>query len=153
MTGRNGWDAEVTIRRPLREELPVVRRGQQGVRLGGVVHADTDEPAVAVGILVHGLGLVDHLLVDLEHLAGERRDDVRDGFHGLDFAVRRVPRDPRAFLRRLEVHELAERVRGEPGDPERRLVAVDPRPVVLAVVAQIVGIALSAATSCLLSLV
>ena len=53
-----------------------------------------------------------------------------------------VLRDRRAHLRRLVVDELAERVLREPGDAEHRLVAVDPRPVVLAVVLQVVGIAL-----------
>src|SRR2546423_7963775 len=40
------------------------------------------------------------------------------------------------------MHELAERVLGEPGDPEQSLVAVDTGPVVLAVVFQVVGIRL-----------
>ena len=43
---------------------------------------------------------------------------------------------------RLVVDELAERVLREPRDPERRLVALDPRPVVLGVVPQLVGVAL-----------
>ena len=98
------------------------------------------------GILVHGLGRVDHGLVHLEHLARERRDQVGHGLHRLDLAVRRVVRDRVADGRRLVVDELAERVLGEPGDAERRLVALDPGPVVLGVVQQIVGVALGAAT-------
>ena len=47
-------------------------------------------------------------------------------------------RDLGALLGRLEVDELAERVLREPGDAERRLVALDARPVVLGVVLQLV---------------
>ena len=47
-----------------------------------------------------------------------------------------------AGLRRLVVDELAERVLREPRDAERRLVAVDARPVVLGVVAKVVRVAL-----------
>ena len=85
----------------------------------GVAQADADEPALAVRILVHGLRLVDDLLVDLEHLARERRDQVRDRLHRLDLAVGRALRDLGALLGRLEVDELAERVLREPGDAER----------------------------------
>ena len=110
---------------------------------------DADEPAVAVRILVDRLGRVDRRLVHLEHLAGERRDHVGDRLHRLDLAVRRVLRHVRALRRRLEVDELAERVLREPGDPEHRLVAVDARPVVLAVVLQVVGIRLRSGHSAL----
>ena len=96
----------------------------------------------AVRVLVDDLGLVDGLLVDLEHLAGERRDDVRDGLDRLDLAARLTLTHGRTDFWRLEVDELAERVLRVPGDAERRLVAVDARPVVLAVVPEIVGIAL-----------
>jgi hypothetical protein len=81
-------------------------------------------------------------LVDLEDLAGERRDHVGDGLHRLDLARRAVLRHRRADLGRLEVDELPERVLREPRDPERRLVTLDARPVVLRVVPEIVGIAL-----------
>ena len=100
------------------------------------------EPALAVGIVVDGLGRVDDLLVDLEHLAGERRDQVGDGLHRLDLAVRAVLRDVGAVVRRLVVDELAERVLREPRDAEDRLVALDARPVVLGVVLEVVGVRL-----------
>ena len=87
-------------------------------------------------------GAFDHGLVDGDDLAGERCDQVGDRLHGLDLAVRLVLRDLRALLGRLEVDEVAERVGGEPRDPERRLVALDARPVVLGVVAQVGGVAL-----------
>ena len=68
--------------------------------------------------------------------------DVRDGLDRLDLGIRLILRHGRADLGRLEVDELAERVLGVPGDPEHRLLAVDPGPVVLGVVAEVVGIAL-----------
>ena len=86
-------------------------------------HANPDEPALPVGIVVDGLRLVDGLLVDLQDLAREGRDDVGDGLHRLHLAVRDVLRDRRSDFRRLVVHELAEGILGEPRDPERRLVA------------------------------
>src|SRR5919204_2429005 len=61
------------------EDLLVRRRIEQGVDLARVAQADANEPALAIGILVHGLGRVDHLLVDLDHLARERCDQLRDG--------------------------------------------------------------------------
>src|SRR5207249_54804 len=54
-----------------------------------------------------------------------------------------VARHGGRLLRRLEVHELAERVLREPRDSERRLFAVDARPVVFGVVPQVVGVGLS----------
>ena len=113
------------------DELLVRLDVEQRVDLGGVGETDPDEPALAVGVLVHGLGRVDDLLVHLEDLARERRDHVRDGLDRLDLAVRGVLRRRTAVGRRLEVDELAESVLREPGHAESRLVALDSRPVVL----------------------
>src|SRR3954469_23606188 len=98
----------------LREQLLVGAGVEERVDLRRVREPDADEPALAVGVVVDRLGRVDDLLVDLEHLAGERRDHVRDGLDRLDLAVGRVPGDLLALLRRLEVDELAERVLREP---------------------------------------
>src|SRR5436309_477171 len=76
------------------------------------------DPALAVGVLVDGLGGVDDLVIHLEHLAGERSDHVGHGLDGLDLAVGGAGRDGGALGRLLVVHELAERVLREPGDPE-----------------------------------
>ena len=122
---------------------------EQRVDLGRVGEADAHEPAGAVRVLVDRLGRVERRLVHLEHLAGERRDHVGDRLHRLDLAVRRVLRHVRALRRRLEVDELAERVLREPRDPEHGLVAVDARPVVLAVVLQLLGIRLRSSHSAL----
>ncbi len=59
----------------------------QRVGLGRVARADLDHPAVAVGVLVDRLGLVAQRLVDLDDLAGQRRDDVGDGLDRLDLGV------------------------------------------------------------------
>ena len=101
------------------------------------------------GILVHGLRRVDHLLVHVDHLAGERRDQLGDGLDRLHFAVRRVLRHGGARLRRLVVDELPERVDGEPRHAQHRLVALDARPVVLGVVLQVFRVRLSCGHSTL----
>src|SRR5581483_8788518 len=113
-----------------RENLLVGLDVEQAVGLVRLRQPDPDQPARAVGVLVHGLGRVDDLLVDLEHLARERRDHIGDGLDRLDLAVRLVLRHRRPGLGRLEVDELAERVGGEPGDAEHGLVALEPGPVV-----------------------
>src|SRR5947199_2611330 len=110
------------------------------VDLRRIGHADADEPAVAVRVLVHGLRLVDRLLIHVEHLSGERRDDVRDRLHRLDLPVGLVLGEVRSCLGRLEVDELAERVLREPGDSEDGLVALAPGPVVLGVVLPVGGV-------------
>ena len=74
-------------------------------------------------------------------LAGERRDHLAHRLDGLHFAVALAPGERRPCLRRLEMDDLAERVLRVPGDPERGLVAVDSCPVVLGVVAKVVGVA------------
>src|SRR3954465_12758548 len=125
------------------EQLPVRGGVQKGFGLGRVAQPDLDQPALAVRILVDGLGRFHDLLVDLDHLAGNRRDHFRDGFDGLDLAVARILRDRRTLLRRLVVDELAERVLSEPRDPESCLVPLDAHPVVFLVVLELVGVALS----------
>ena len=60
--------------------------------LGRIGQPDPHEPALAVGIVVDRLRLLDRLLVHLEDLARERRDHVRDRLDGLDLAVRLVLR-------------------------------------------------------------
>src|SRR5262245_65261356 len=59
---------------------------------------------------------------DLEHLAGQRRDQVGDRLDRLDFAVRALFRNGGADVRWLVVHELAQRVLRIPRDAERRLL-------------------------------
>ena len=113
----------------------------QRLGLRGVRQLDLDQPALAVGVLVDRLGLVAERLVDGDDLARQRRDHVGDRLDRLDLGVGLVLGHLRADLGRLEEHDLAERVLGVPGDPERRLIAVDPGPVVLGVVQQSSGIA------------
>ena len=109
--------------------------------VGSVRRMRTSQPSPYGSSLIDS-GSSDGLLVHLEDLARERCDHVGDGLDRLDLAVRLVL-DGRASDRGcLEVHELAEGVLRPPGDPEHRLVALDPRPVVLGVVLQILRVAL-----------
>src|SRR3954451_10243868 len=114
---------------------------EQAVGLGLVGELDLDHPAVAVRIVVDVLGRVAQAEVDLDDLAAERRDDVRDRLDGLDLSVGLPGGDGRADLRRVEEHDFAQGVLGVPGDPEDGGVAVDFGPVVLRVVQQIGGVA------------
>ena len=107
----------------------------------GSVRPHLHQPAVAVRVVVDLLRRVAEQLVDLHDLARQRRDDIRDGFHGLDLRVRLVLARGLADLRGVHEHHLAQLVLGVPGDPERRDVAVDAGPVVLGVVAEVVGVA------------
>ena len=74
-------------------------------------------------------------------LARQRREHVGDRLHRLDLGVRLVLGDLRADVRRVEEHDLAERILRVPGDPEGGGVPVNPCPVVLGVVLQVVRIA------------
>src|ERR671935_2838963 len=101
------------------EDLPVGRCVEQRVGLAGVREPNPYQPPFAVWVLVHGLGSIDDLAVDLDYLARKRRDQIRHGLDGLDLAVRLVLGDRRSLVRRLEMDELSQRVLGEPGDTER----------------------------------
>ena len=140
--GTSALDGSVEPTLMLGQMLLVGGDVEEAVDLGGVGEADPHEPALAVGVLVDGLGRVDDLLVHLEDLARERRDHVRDGLDRLDLAVGGVLRRRAAVGGRLEVDELAERVLREPRHAEGRLVALDSRPVVLGVVLEPLGIVL-----------
>src|SRR5436189_3586087 len=127
----------------LGEQRPIRLRLEERVDLARIREPDPDEPTVAVRILVHGLRLLDDLLVDGDDLARERRDHVGHGLDRFHLAVGRVLRDRCPLVRRLVVDKLPERVLGEPRDPECRLVSLDARPVVLGVVLQLVRIRLA----------
>src|SRR5215472_3041731 len=122
------------IRLLLFEELTVGGRVEERIDLAWFREPDPYEPPLAVRILVDGLGRLDDLLIDLDHLARERRDQIRNGLDGLDLTIGVVPADPGPFVGRLEVDELPKRVLSEPRDSERRLATIDARPVVLRVV-------------------
>src|SRR6266508_422647 len=128
---RSVSERKLTRRSLLGDEALVGLSVHEPVGLGWITEPDADEPPFAVGILVHGPGLVDGLLVDLDNRAREGRDQIGDGLDGLNLTVRRARGDLGALLRGLVVDELAQRVLGEPGDPERRLAVLEAGPVVL----------------------
>src|SRR4051794_18129495 len=99
------WPPEAPSSRPLVEHVPVAGDVEQLVALRGVGQPDADQPAVAVRVVVHRLGRVDDLLVPLEPLSRERRDELGHRLHRLDLPVRAVLSDDRADVGRLEVHE------------------------------------------------
>ena len=70
-------------------------------------------------------------LVDLDDLARQGRDHVRDGLDRLDLGVGLVGLELGADRRGVEEDDLAQRVLRVPGDPEGGLAVLDARPVVL----------------------
>ena len=105
-------------------------------------HADADEPALAVAVVVDALRLVLQGVVDLDDLAGERREHVAHGLDRLQFAVRLARGHLVAHSGQLGVDDLTQRVLREPRDAEDRVFSVDADPVVLLVVPQFLRIRL-----------
>src|SRR6185295_11646653 len=54
------------------EDLLVGGNAEQGIGFTWLGETDPNEPALAIGILVDSLRSLDDLLVDLDHLAGQR---------------------------------------------------------------------------------
>src|SRR4051812_41901816 len=64
------------------QQFTVRTRVKEAVGFGLVTQLHAHEPALAVRIVVHELGLVAQRAVHLGHLAGHRRDHVGDRLHG-----------------------------------------------------------------------
>src|SRR5512133_258534 len=90
------------------EEPAIVGRIEQRVDLAGIGEPDPHQPPLSIRIFVDGFRRLDDLLVDLDELARERGDQVRDRLHRLDLTVGVVLADLGSFVGRLEVHELTE---------------------------------------------
>ena len=67
-----------------RQERLVRRRVEQSVQLLGVAERHLDHPALVVGIFVDVFGRVRERRVDLDDLAGDRREQVGDGLDRFD---------------------------------------------------------------------
>src|SRR6185312_408048 len=93
------------------------------------------------GVVVDGVLTAVERVVGLGHLARQRRDQLRHGLGRLQLPVLAPALDAGADLRRGEVHDLAQAVLRVPGDAEGGNVTVHPRPVVLLVVVETVGVA------------
>src|SRR5262245_43699228 len=70
----------------LRDELLVLLRRQELVPLSLARRLHDQHPALAVRVLVHGLGLLTELAVDLDDLARDGREEVRHRLDRLDDA-------------------------------------------------------------------
>src|SRR5690606_15475530 len=85
-------------------------RGEGGVLLGGeqvlgvALGAHPEHPALTVRVTVDQRRVVHHGLVDLDHLAADRRVDLAHGLGGLHLADRLPGLDGRADLGQLHVH-------------------------------------------------
>src|SRR6059036_983254 len=123
----------------LRHERFVLLRRQELVELAGIRGLQEDHPPFAVGVLVDGLGLLRQLGVDLEHLAGDRREEIRDGLDRLDDAERLMRDDLRADLRQLDEDHVAQLLLREVRDPHADAVTLPLGPLVLARVLEVCG--------------
>lgn len=121
------------------EKLKIGRLAHQLLDFAGLAEVDFEHPAVVVHVLVQGLGRLDDGVVLLEHLAGERRVEVGNGFDRLHHAKRLASRDRLARIGQLAIHDVAEGVLGMPGDPQNGRVALDAAPFVLFGVFQVFG--------------
>src|SRR3989338_3172703 len=68
----------------LADVLGVVCSGQQLIQLAGVLQAELDHPALAVGILVHQAGVALEGLVDLDDLTRHRAEQLGHRLDRLD---------------------------------------------------------------------
>src|SRR5581483_9117559 len=139
--------------KPSRELIPPARTaalvaGAAGVLcVGSAIHErvdlarrgelDLDHPSLAVGVLVHQLGLVHELLVRGDHGAADRRVKVGGCLHRVDHAENGELGDLRTGLRQLHVHNIAELVLRERRDPDPSAVALELEPLVLGGVLQV----------------
>src|SRR6185503_2355647 len=103
----------------------VVVGREQLLELALVGELHLQHPPVFVRLLVHELGLLDHLHVALEDLTRDRAVDVRRGLHGLDHAEARELPDRRALLGELDEDDVAQLLLREVRDPDRGGVAVE----------------------------
>src|SRR5882724_1736729 len=100
-------------------------------QIGGGGEADTDEPPLAMGILVEQLRVLDHGVVDLQHLAGDRGVDLGHRLDRLDGPELVAGVEDLPGLRQLDEDHLAQLLLRELGDADDTDVTVDLHPLVL----------------------
>src|SRR5882724_164807 len=100
-------------------------------QIGGGGEADTDEPPLAMGILVEQLRVLDHGVVDLHPLAGDRGVDLGHRLYPLDGPELVAGVEDLPGLPQLDEDHLAQRLLRELGDVDDTDVTVDLHPLVL----------------------
>jgi hypothetical protein len=105
---------------------------------------DANHPALAPGILGHGLQVLLDGLVHLDDLASNGGEQVGDGLHGLDLSEGLAGIDRAAGLRQVTVDEVvhvavAELFDGEVGDADQDGVSILLGPLVGGSVTTVVG--------------
>src|SRR5580658_656258 len=94
----------------------VLLRGHQLVQLARRGHLDLDHPAFVVAVLVEDLRAVYQRVVDLGHLAADRRVDVRDRLDRFDRGDDLSLADGLALLGQVDLGDVAELLDCELGD-------------------------------------
>src|SRR5699024_5221917 len=95
-----------------------------------VVGSDHDEPSVAVRLLVHEFRSLIHQRVAIRDRAGEWAVDVGDRLRRLHLAQGLAGFHPGTDLRKVHVHDVAERILREVGDADPDTLPLDPGPLV-----------------------
>jgi|SRR5689334_1117049 len=88
--------------------LPIRARIHQRVDLASIARLDANHPTGTVRIGVYQRGLLVEPIVDGDDFAGDRRKQLRDGFHGLDGPEHIVLVELRSDLRKLDVNDVAQ---------------------------------------------
>ena len=91
----------------------------------------------AVRVAVDELRAGCQRVVGRRHGAGQRREQVADSLDRLDDPERLGLLERTAGVGQLDEHDVAQLVGGVLGDPDGRLIAVDPDPLVVAGVPQV----------------
>ena len=82
----------------------------------GVRHLDLDQPSLGVGVFGQDLDVARDRLVDLDHLATDRRVEVADRLDALDLAERLPLRQGGSDLGQVDHDQVGELVDSELGD-------------------------------------
>src|SRR5882762_1773586 len=139
-TSASVWGMKAISRPPL-QELAIVR-GRHECRAGERPRRrpQPHQPTLAVGVRVDGFRLVFELGIPRDHLAGERRIDVRRRLDRLDHRARLARLHGTPGLGHLDEHQVPERVLGVIGNADlHRTVGEGPHPFVGAGVLKIGG--------------
>src|SRR5579885_3358426 len=108
----------------------VVGGAQQLVQFVRGRQSDSNKPGLAVRILIELLGRGLERFVDFDHLAGNRRIDIRHRFHGFYRAQRLPLFEFRADFRQVDIYDVAQLLLSVVRDSDPSGIAVHAHPLV-----------------------
>ena len=104
---------------------------QQPLEIRHVRQLQLEEPASVEWILVDKGGIVHNCFIDLDHFAGQRREDVRGRLHRLDDRRAIALRQSRSDLWKLHEYQVAEGIRRMFGNAHRGDIPIKLQPFVI----------------------